>query len=290
MNLIGILAFILAASIPDVTSTPNNTVWSDVQKIITYLMEKCIFDEDAFYNRLDEEDNAAVILKDCLSRQGLQVLDRALKRDVIQISHNVVLVKWKNETDSPWLEKNRQARNSHRSDAKRYAEASSHQSELIEKAARFLKTRLLKVSFKGFKSTSIISSEGRGRKNNMLGQMLMFGLVAAGFIVIPLGFQFLAVLGGKALLLAKLALLLTSIQGLKKIATSHVNYGLYTTGPWHYDRRWQYESDPYSTGLYSSAGPTGELQPLVERTLPSSILPTGYNILAPREDEQILNY
>lgn len=48
-----------------------------------------------------------------------------------------------------------------------------------------------------------------------------------GSILIPMGFQFLAVLGGKALLLAKMALLLSSIQGLKKIATSGVNYGLY---------------------------------------------------------------
>lgn len=46
-----------------------------------------------------------------------------------------------------------------------------------------------------------------------------------------MGFQFLAVLGGKALLLAKLALILTSIQGLKKIATSNLNYGLYHTNP-----------------------------------------------------------
>lgn len=53
--------------------------------------------------------------------------------------------------------------------------------------------------------------------------------MALGMIMIPMGFQFLAVLGGKALLLAKMALILTSIQGLKKIATSHVNYGLYST-------------------------------------------------------------
>ncbi|KAG5887863.1 hypothetical protein JTB14_011399 [Gonioctena quinquepunctata] len=73
--------------------------------------------------------------------------------------------------------------------------------------------------------------------------MLMFGLVTAAIIVVPMGFQFLAILGGKALLLAKMALLLTSIQGLKKIATSNYNYGLYSTyaggkGPWHYDRQW----------------------------------------------------
>lgn len=63
----------------------------------------------------------------------------------------------------------------------------------------------------------------------MFTQLLLFALIAAGVIVIPLGFQFLAILGGKALLLAKMALLMTSIQGLKKIATSNLNYGLYST-------------------------------------------------------------
>lgn len=63
-----------------------------------------------------------------------------------------------------------------------------------------------------------------------MSQLLMFALLAAGVIVIPMGFQFLAILGGKALLLAKMALLMTSIQGLKKIATSNLNYGLYSYG------------------------------------------------------------
>lgn len=64
----------------------------------------------------------------------------------------------------------------------------------------------------------------------MFTHLMMFGLIAASFIVIPMGFQFLAILGGKALLLAKMALLLSSIQGLKKIATSNYNYGLYSYG------------------------------------------------------------
>lgn len=57
--------------------------------------------------------------------------------------------------------------------------------------------------------------------------LIMFATVALGMVLIPMGFQFLAVLGGKALLLAKMALILSSIQGLKKIASSNVNYGLY---------------------------------------------------------------
>lgn len=61
--------------------------------------------------------------------------------------------------------------------------------------------------------------------------ILLFGLLGLGMILVPMGFQFLAVLGGKALLLAKMALMLTSIQGLKKVATSNVHYGFYHTPP-----------------------------------------------------------
>ncbi|XP_043263689.1 uncharacterized protein LOC122403942 [Colletes gigas] len=66
----------------------------------------------------------------------------------------------------------------------------------------------------------------RRRHQHMMPLMLM-GFLLMGSIFIPMGFQFLAVLGGKALLLAKMALILSSIQGLKKIATNGVNYGLY---------------------------------------------------------------
>lgn len=47
--------------------------------------------------------------------------------------------------------------------------------------------------------------------------MMIFGVTALGMILVPMGFQFLTVLGGKALLLAKMALLLASINGLKRV-------------------------------------------------------------------------
>lgn len=46
---------------------------------------------------------------------------------------------------------------------------------------------------------------------------MMFGVTALGMVIIPLGFQFLAVLSGKALVLSKLALILASINGLKRV-------------------------------------------------------------------------
>lgn len=67
----------------------------------------------------------------------------------------------------------------------------------------------------------------RRRQRHHLLPFMMMGLLLMGSILVPMGFQFLAVLGGKALILAKMALILSSIQGLKKIATSGINYGLY---------------------------------------------------------------
>lgn len=53
------------------------------------------------------------------------------------------------------------------------------------------------------------------------------GPLIIGSVLIPTGFQFLAVLGGKGFILAKLALMLSSIQGRKKMATNSINCGLY---------------------------------------------------------------
>lgn len=47
--------------------------------------------------------------------------------------------------------------------------------------------------------------------------MMVFGVTALGMVVVPIGFQFLAMLGGKALLLSKMALLLASVNGLKRV-------------------------------------------------------------------------
>jgi Protein of unknown function (DUF1676) len=57
----------------------------------------------------------------------------------------------------------------------------------------------------------------RNRRQQMM-PMMTFGIVAFGMVFVPLGFQFLAVLGGKAFLMAKMALLLASINGLKRVS------------------------------------------------------------------------
>ncbi|XP_053699319.1 uncharacterized protein LOC128746296 [Sabethes cyaneus] len=77
--------------------------------------------------------------------------------------------------------------------------------------------------------------EGRHRRHrHQMIPMMILGVTVFGMFVIPIGFQFLAALSGKAFLMAKLALLLASINGLKRVASAGVHYGLYhTVDPHH---------------------------------------------------------
>lgn len=53
---------------------------------------------------------------------------------------------------------------------------------------------------------------------------MMFGVTALGAVLVPMGFQLLAIVSGKALLLAKMALLLASINGLKRVSSAQINF------------------------------------------------------------------
>ncbi|XP_017058196.1 uncharacterized protein LOC108099313 [Drosophila ficusphila] len=70
------------------------------------------------------------------------------------------------------------------------------------------------------------SARVRRHRYNMIITM-MFGVTALGAILVPMGFQMLSIVSGKALLLAKMALLLASINGLKRVANNGLHYGLY---------------------------------------------------------------
>uniref|UniRef100_A0A182SVF1 Uncharacterized protein n=1 Tax=Anopheles maculatus TaxID=74869 RepID=A0A182SVF1_9DIPT len=64
--------------------------------------------------------------------------------------------------------------------------------------------------------TAPSASEGRHRRRQQMIPMMIFGVTVFGMFIIPIAFQFLTALSGKAFLMAKLALLLASINGLKR--------------------------------------------------------------------------
>ncbi|KAJ6636584.1 hypothetical protein Bhyg_15175 [Pseudolycoriella hygida] len=57
------------------------------------------------------------------------------------------------------------------------------------------------------------SNEGRRRNRNDMLPMTVLGITAFGVVAVPMGFQFILILCGKAILLSKMALLLSSING-----------------------------------------------------------------------------
>ncbi|XP_063988819.1 uncharacterized protein LOC135168498 [Diachasmimorpha longicaudata] len=107
-------------------------------------------------------------------------------------------------------------------------------------------------------------SEGRGKKNNM-GPLLAAAVLKIGLIG-ALAFKGLALLVGKALLLSKIALLLASIIGLKKLFShqKHVTYEV-VAHP-HHSSSHTYSSDHGHGGdSYSS----GWARTFHSQTLPS---------------------
>uniref|UniRef100_A0A2Y9D1L6 Protein osiris 23 n=1 Tax=Anopheles dirus TaxID=7168 RepID=A0A2Y9D1L6_9DIPT len=73
----------------------------------------------------------------------------------------------------------------------------------------------------------VAAAEGRHRRRQQMIPMMIFGVTVFGMFMIPIAFQFLTALSGKAFLMAKLALLLASMNGLKRVASAGVHYGLY---------------------------------------------------------------
>ncbi|EDV53070.1 uncharacterized protein LOC6555350 [Drosophila erecta] len=108
--------------------------------------------------------------------------------------------------------------------------------QLAASLAKGLTTHTLQVNL-GKLTERYLSSETSGtdpvgsarlrrHRYNMIITM-MFGVTALGAILVPMGFQMLSIVSGKALLLAKMALLLASINGLKRVANNGLHYGLY---------------------------------------------------------------
>lgn len=82
--------------------------------------------------------------------------------------------------------------------------------------------RLTLLVFSKFSGAALdISSAGTPRRRHRQQQqavsMMLMGITVFLMVFVPMGFQFLAALGGKAFLMAKLALLLASVNGLKRV-------------------------------------------------------------------------
>ncbi|CAL1676546.1 unnamed protein product [Lasius platythorax] len=172
------------------------------------------------------QDELLEIFKGCVQQRIVDTLDVFLDDDIIPIIEGIDLIRFRPNDENSTESKS--------------GESTGWSAIIWNRLARVLRTHAFKVDvermfnaapFELGPNSNIVQSRRRHRhrhrhRHHML-PLMMIGLLLMGSILVPMGFQFLAVLGGKALILAKMALILSSIQGLKKIATSGVNYGLY---------------------------------------------------------------
>ncbi|KAH8332336.1 hypothetical protein KR074_001317 [Drosophila pseudoananassae] len=162
----------------------------------------------------------------CFRSRSIKMFDGLMTSPVIPIYDGVLLVSAPNSTS-----------NSSRSDDERKdLKHLTWFDHLAGSLAKGLTTHTLQVNL-GKLTDRYLNSESsstdpvgsarlRRHRYNMIITM-MFGVTALGAILVPMGFQMLSIVSGKALLLAKMALLLASINGLKRVANSGLHYGLY---------------------------------------------------------------
>ncbi|KAL7293791.1 hypothetical protein TKK_0012853 [Trichogramma kaykai] len=219
-------------------------------------------------------------LTNCARSRTLLVIDQILDDDVVPIVEGLKLVKFaNNNSDSEQPDESTPSirellKRAHDKGWREEADAAaSWREHLTGSFIRALRTHAIKVDLEQLdypQSTELRSmddgqNEARGNRRRRRRQMqimpiILMSVLLMSTVLIPMGFQFLAVLGGKALVLAKMALMLSSIQGLKKVATNGVNYGLhYSPGvePWHernFDLPTTYQAD-YSSYPLLSDGP-----------------------------------
>ncbi|XP_076240679.1 uncharacterized protein LOC143183125 [Calliopsis andreniformis] len=182
-----------------------------------------------------ENDLMATIYSDCLKKESISCIkykvfsyvDKMLAdKEDITLTEGITVVKTSNAEEG----------------APRSIESSDLETLLFDRLGRFLKTHTVKVDLKGTDILGAIESAGRsfedfadnavesrGKKKKaqkILGPLLM-ALALKAAALLPLALGAIAAIAGKALLVGKIALVISAIIGLKKLLSSsgkHVTY------------------------------------------------------------------
>ncbi|XP_076174461.1 uncharacterized protein LOC143150228 [Ptiloglossa arizonensis] len=182
-----------------------------------------------------DNDLMATIYSDCLKKESAHCMkykvfsyvDKMLAdKEDITLTDGITVVKTSNAEEG----------------APRSIESSDLETLLFDRLGRFLRTHTVKVDLKGTDILGAIESAGRsfedftdnavesrGKKKKaqkILGPLLM-ALALKAAALLPLALGAIAAIAGKALLVGKIALVISAIIGLKKLLSSsgkHVTY------------------------------------------------------------------
>ncbi|XP_012522907.1 uncharacterized protein LOC105828890 [Monomorium pharaonis] len=183
-----------------------------------------------------ENDLVASIYTDCLKKESISCIkykvftyvDKMLAdKEDITLSEGITLVKTSNTEGEG---------------APRSIESSDLDTLLFDRLGRFLRTHSVKVDLKGsdilgaiesagrsFEDFSDNAVESRGKKKKaqkILGPLMMAMALKAAALL-PLALGAIAMIAGKALLVGKIALVISAIIGLKKLLGSHQKHVTY---------------------------------------------------------------
>ncbi|XP_037037543.1 uncharacterized protein LOC119075249 [Bradysia coprophila] len=188
--------------------------WSDFAETMKDSMKKCPVNLNMF---------------DCIRDCSLDVFDNMIASDVIPLTVEMKLIRKHALQQTPIadieqpLDKTIDRSNTALSKA-------SWSGYILKKLINLLSTHTLNIDLT---QTAAVGRGPNRRNRNQMIPMMILGVTALGAFTIPMGFQFLSIVSGKALLLAKMALIMAIMNGAKRVASSGVHYGLYHSEPHH---------------------------------------------------------
>ncbi|XP_033340287.1 uncharacterized protein LOC117228570 [Megalopta genalis] len=211
----------------------------------------------------NENDLMATIYSDCLKKESINCIkykvfsyvDKMLAdKEDITLTDGITVVKTSNTEEG----------------APRSIESSDLETLLLDRLGRFLRTHTVKVDLKGTDILGAIESAGRSfedftdnavesrgkkKKGKILGPLLMAMALKAAALL-PLALGAIAAIAGKALLVGKIALVISAIIGLKKLLSSggkHVTYEV-VSHPHHSSSHVVSHDEGHGGGGYGGGG------------------------------------
>ncbi|XP_051169738.1 uncharacterized protein LOC127287059 [Leptopilina boulardi] len=158
-------------------------------------------------------------LSSCLKLKLLTAMDRVSRSVQLNIVEGITLVK--DDPNTP----DEQPKSAEEIEANLPRALDDREDALntmiLDKIVNFFQSHTLKLKLPNVEELQrSLTEEGRGKKKKGMGGLLAIPLLIGGTLV-PLALGALALLAGKALIVSKLALVLASIIGLKKLVSNH---------------------------------------------------------------------
>ncbi|XP_065213997.1 uncharacterized protein LOC135841113 [Planococcus citri] len=207
-----------SSSIPSPTpAAATDTSWSIVPAFVSKLYQDCERKEYEFL--------------DCLKIKSISLLDRIGRSDVIELDDSMKIVReGKRSEGARALTENDIESSIVGTDEK----SSLLNDMLVEKISKFANTHVLKIGLPKIDVSSIAKSlgEGRGKMKKTMGMFMMAAMMKA-MMMIPMSIGILFILAGKALIISKIALVLSLLITLKKLLSKPTEHVVHESHGWN---------------------------------------------------------